>query len=192
MFSTECAEVSSHICNLCLVVEFERTSPNNLFRKVRKGGLSLSHLFVRQLVSRFMFLRDQADPFIRTFLQLTVASALPYTVVTSADATRYSVSLFLRVVFSCRFLTASFSREFLCTVTCKKLLRDLIDCLFPEPRYHFLYSGGSGHDVLRSVKRMLVQGPVKTFFKLQTNTQPVKTWMVKKGFFAMGCRLYTM
>lgn len=164
---------------------YERTSRNNLFRKVRSGGLSLSHLFVRQLVSRFLFLRDQADPFIRTFLQVTVASALPDLLVTSADATRFSVSLFLReVVFSCRFLMARFSREFLSTVNRKNLSRDLIDCLFPEPMYRSLYSGGSGHDVLRRVKRMLVPGPVKTFFfKLHTNTLPVKTWMLEKGLF---------
>lgn len=164
---------------------YERTSRNNLFRKVRNGGLSLAHLFVRQLVSRFLFLRDQEDPFIRTFLQLTVANALPNLVVTSAYATRYSVSLFLReVVFSCRFLMARFSREFLSTVNRKKLSYDLIDCLFPEPMYRSLYSAGSGHDVLTRVKRMPVPGYVKTFFfKLHTNTLPVKTWMLEKGLF---------
>lgn len=164
---------------------YERTSRTNLFRKVQKGGLSLPHLFVRQLVSRFLFLRDQADPFIRTFLQCMLGSALPNLIVTSADATRYSVSLFLReVVFASRFLLTRFSIDFLFSVSRRKLSCDLIDCLFPEPMYRSLYSCGSGQDVLRRVKRMLVPGVVKTFFfKLHTNTLPVKTWMLEKGLF---------
>lgn len=164
---------------------FERTSRSNLFRKVQQGGLSLPHLFVRQLVSRFLFLRDQEDPFIRTFLQHTVASALPNFVVSSANVTRYSVSLFLReVVFSCRFLMTRFSAQFLAAVNRKKLSCDIIDCLFPEPMYRSLYKVGSGQDVLRRVKKMPVPGAVKTFFfKLHCNTLPVKTWMLEKGLF---------
>lgn len=37
---------------------------DNLFRRFSKGGLGLSHLFVRQLVTRFMFLGDQKRPLI--------------------------------------------------------------------------------------------------------------------------------
>lgn len=48
--------------------QWERTSRTNLFRKVRAGRVGLSHLFLRQLVSRFMFLRDASDAFLRTFL----------------------------------------------------------------------------------------------------------------------------
>lgn len=164
---------------------YERTSRSNLFRKLQGGGLSLAHLFVRQLVSRFFFLRDQADPFVRTFLQCTLGSALPEFVVTTADNTRYSVSRFLReVVFSCRFLMTRFSTDFLSSVNRKKLSTDLIDSLFPEPMYRSLYRMGSGQDVLRRVKRMPVPGGVKTFFfKLHTETLPVKTWMLEKGLF---------
>lgn len=42
---------------------WERLSRANLFRKVCDGGLGLSHLFIRQIVSRFFFLRDQSDSF---------------------------------------------------------------------------------------------------------------------------------
>lgn len=42
---------------------WERTSRDNLFRRVRAGGLSLSHLFVRQLVSRFFFFARSDRPF---------------------------------------------------------------------------------------------------------------------------------
>lgn len=56
---------------------FERTSRNNLFRSVGEGGLGVPHLFVKQLVSRFMYLRDQSDPFVRTCLQILLSNAIP-------------------------------------------------------------------------------------------------------------------
>uniref|UniRef100_A0A6M2DA90 Putative tick transposon n=1 Tax=Rhipicephalus microplus TaxID=6941 RepID=A0A6M2DA90_RHIMP len=42
---------------------WEKCSRTNLFRRVKHGGLSLSHLFVRQLVNRFIFFRDVQHPF---------------------------------------------------------------------------------------------------------------------------------
>lgn len=42
---------------------WERMRRDNLFRRVKSGGLGLTHLFVRQLVSRFFFLRDRIPPF---------------------------------------------------------------------------------------------------------------------------------
>lgn len=51
---------------LFAVFIWEQTSRTNLSRHVRLGGLSLSHLFLRQVVNRFMFLRDAQDPFMRT------------------------------------------------------------------------------------------------------------------------------
>lgn len=37
---------------------------DNLFRSIKSGGLSLTHLFVSQLASRFLFLCDQRHPFL--------------------------------------------------------------------------------------------------------------------------------
>ncbi|CAN7991243.1 unnamed protein product [Ixodes hexagonus] len=55
---------------------WERCARDNLFRRVRDGGLGLTHLFVRQLVNRFLFLRDTNDPFLRAACQLRLARAL--------------------------------------------------------------------------------------------------------------------
>lgn len=164
---------------------FERTSRSNLFRKLKRGGLALPHLFLRQVVSRFFFLRDQSNPFLRTFMQCYLSDALPDFLVTSSVVARYSVSRFLReVVMSYRFLTARFSRDFLSSVTRKKLMGDLIECLFPEPLYRSVYHAGPGQDVLQRVKKMPVPGGIKTFFfKMHTETLPVMTWMAAKELF---------
>lgn len=46
---------------------------NNLFRRIYLGGLGLSHLFVRRLVSRFTFLRDIGKHFIRAVIRTQLA-----------------------------------------------------------------------------------------------------------------------
>lgn len=80
------------------------------------------------------------------------------------------------------FLTARFSLNYLCDVSKKALYRDLVVSVFPMP----LYRGVSqrGRDVLRRVKRMCVPAAVKTFFyKLHTNTLPVKVWLKERGIY---------
>lgn len=165
--------------------QFERTCRSNLFRRLEGGGIALPHLFIRQLVSRFSFLRDQSHPFVRTFLQIKLANALPDFVVSTVQGTRMNVSNFLREVVSAyRFLSARFSREYLSSVTRKKLSRDLTETLFAEPLYRTLFRTGPGQDVLKRVKKMPISGGVKTFFyKLHTETLPVKTWMQKRNLF---------
>lgn len=61
----------------------ERSSRTNLFRHVRMGGLSLAHLFLRQVVNRFIFLRDMTDPFLRTVCQVRLGRFLPDIVASS-------------------------------------------------------------------------------------------------------------
>lgn len=165
--------------------EYERTSRNNLFRKLGQGGLSLPNLFLKQLVSRFLFLRDTTNPFLRTVIQVRLSNALPNFVVSMREGGCYATSKFLReVVVAFRFLNHNFSTEYLATVTRKRISADLIDIMFPEPLYRLLYREGQGKDVLKRVKRMMVPGGVKTFFfKLHTNTLPVKTWLEEKGHY---------
>lgn len=128
---------------------WERTSRTNLFRSVRCGGLGLAHLFIRQLVARFIFLRDQSDPFLRTVIQVRLQSHLPEFIVSSTQCMRWAVTGYRReVISSYRFLTVRFSREYLSTITRKKLYRDLVDTLLPVPLYPSNYIGKEGQDVL--------------------------------------------
>lgn len=173
---------------------WERTSRTNLFRSVRCGGLGLAHLFVRQLVSRFNFLRDQSDPFLSTVINVRLQRHLPEFIVSSTQCMGRSVSGYLReVILPFRFLSVRFSREYLSTVMRKRLYGDLVETMMPVPLYQANYIGTAGQDVLRRVKKMPVKPSVKSFFfKLHTNTLAVKTWLHEKGLFVpwdTDCRL---
>lgn len=164
---------------------WEQTSRTNLFRRVRVGGLSLSHLFLRQVVNRFLFLRDVNDPFLRTVCQMRLARALPDFVVSSAFFTFGAPRGYFReVVLATKFLRARFTLEYLSNVTRKRLYHDLADIVLPEPMYRSMYRAGPGQDVLKRVKRMAVPPWVKTFFfKLHVGVLPVKTWQKEKGLY---------
>nr|XP_037282311.1 uncharacterized protein LOC119175479 [Rhipicephalus microplus] len=162
---------------------WERTSRSNLFQSVSNGGLGLCHLFIRQVVSRFIFLRDQRNKFLQTVIKVRLSSRIPdFVVSTDSGMCRY-VSGFLReVIQSFEFLKVRFSLEYLATVKRKKLYRDLRDVLLPTPLYRSMFNGGPGQDVLKRVKKMKVKAGAKTFFfKLHSGTLPVKQWLADKG-----------
>lgn len=164
--------------------EWERCSRTNLFRRVKHGGLGLGHLFLRQLVNRFLFFRDATDSFLRTVCQLRLAGALPEYVVSTQHCVGGIRGFYKEIVFSVRFLTVRFSREYLAAVRRKELYFALCDIVFPVPIYRSSFSGGPGSDVLKRVKRMQVMPGAKTFFfKLHSGTLPVKTFLEKKGCY---------
>lgn len=76
------AKVSPRFCNICNS-SWEPIRRDNLFHRVNNGRLGLSHLFVRQFVSRFFFLRDQDHPFISAFIQTKLSPHLLTFVVSS-------------------------------------------------------------------------------------------------------------
>lgn len=164
---------------------WERMRRDNLFRRVKSGGLGLTHLFVRQLVSRFCFLRDQNHPFLRSVIQVRLANILTTVLVTSDNTVPRTLFGFLKEVKDATlFLQARFSMEYLGNVSKKKLTRDLVEILFPVPLYRSFYSQCPGQDVLCRVKKMCVPPVVKSFFfKLHSNTLPVKPWLKEKGIF---------
>lgn len=163
---------------------WERCSRDNLFRPIKDGGLGLAHLFVRQLVNRFIFFRDVTDPFLRTVCQVRLARALPNFVVATESMPGRLSSFFKEVVSSVRILSARFSTEYLSSVKKKNLYKAVCDDFFSVPVYRALYSGRLGQDVLKRVKRMPVSPGVKTFFfKLHTGTLSVQTFFESKGFY---------
>lgn len=161
---------------------------DNLFRRVQNGGLALPHLFLRQTISRFLFLRDQTNPLIQVMLQTRLASHLPSFIVSSDIGRPASLVGFVKeVVDSFKFLTARYSLDYLCTVSRKKLYRDLLDNLFPAPLYRTLYADEPGKDVLVRVKKMCIPPSAKTFFfRLHSDTLPVKLWLGKRGMVVPG------
>ncbi|CAN7948155.1 unnamed protein product [Ixodes hexagonus] len=164
---------------------WERTSRTNLFRSVKSGGLGLVHLFLRQVVSRFLFLRDQRDDFLQTMLQVRLSDALPEFVVSASNIScRRARGFLLEVIRSFQFLKVRFSLEYLSEVTKKRLYKDLVDSVLPVPLYRSIYCEGQGQDVLKRVKRLPVRPAVKSFFfQLHSGTLPVKPWLQEKGIF---------
>lgn len=144
---------------------WERSSRTNLFRSVRSGGLGLSHLFIRQIVSRFLFLRDQDDPFSRTVIQLRFRNVLPEFVVSSSSVMCSGVQGYMREVLSSfQILKARFSLEYLSSVTRKRMYKHLVDVLIPIPVYRSLPHGCPGQDVLKRVKKRTIKPAMKSFF----------------------------
>lgn len=179
------SEVSSHFCLLIWGFNWERMRRDNLFHRVRHGGLGLLHLFVKQLMSRFFFLREQEHPFIRTFIQTKLAPHLPSFLVFSCGGEPIRlVGLQKEVVDAVMsFVCSFFFFLIFVSLSNKTLTRDLEVSLFPTPLNTTIFCNGS-QDVLKKVKSMCVPPSVETFyFKLHTNTFPVKVWLRQKGIY---------
>ncbi|XP_077512785.1 uncharacterized protein LOC144123955 [Amblyomma americanum] len=170
------------------------TSRTKLFLSVKKGGLGLAHLFLRQVVSRFMYLRDENDVFLRTVMQVRLCRLLPDLLVSSVHAREGTLWGFLKeVADTFNFLTVRFSLDYLYSLSRKQMTQALTESLFPTPLYRQPYLGSLDISVLKRVRRMCIQAASKTFFfKLHTATLPVKTFVNDKGMFVpwnVNCRL---
>ncbi|XP_075542984.1 uncharacterized protein LOC142576648 [Dermacentor variabilis] len=173
---------------------WERTSRTNLFRSVKNGGLGLAHLFIRQIVSRFVFLRDQNDPFLVTMFQTRLSETIPEFIVSSHRCSQGRARGFLKeVVLAFQLLKVRFSMEYLSRVPRKRLYKELVDTMLPVPLYRSMFCIGPEKDALKRVKRMPVRPSVKSFFfQLHTNTLPVKPWLDEKGLsvpWSVNCLL---
>lgn len=85
---------------------------DNLFCSIEAGGLGLTHLFVRQTVSRFMFFRPYSHKFIRTYLQTHLSDLLADLVLSSVHLTMPRPFGFLKeVVAFIQFLKVRFSTK---------------------------------------------------------------------------------
>lgn len=83
---------------------WERVSRTNLFLPVRSGGLGLIHLFVRQIVSRFVYYRNERNPFLRSVMQVRLANALPDVIVSScAHSNAMSADTCMKLLRLCSF-----------------------------------------------------------------------------------------
>ncbi|XP_064473271.1 uncharacterized protein LOC135387955 [Ornithodoros turicata] len=167
----------------------------NIFKRLKDGGLGLQHLFLKQLVMRLMFFRGSGHPLLEQMKQYMGYNPeqmkqymgynyLPtFTMATHCKLIKLS-GFYREVVDSINFLSLRFSREYIVTVSKRKLYADLTDVLFPVPLYRQIPSDWPGGDILQRVKKMPIRSKLKTFyFKLHSNTLPVKEWLAKKGFF---------
>ncbi|XP_050042606.3 uncharacterized protein [Dermacentor andersoni] len=168
---------------------------DNLFLPLERGGLGLVHLFVRQIVSRLFFFPDSDHPYLREMLQLRLVQYVPNIVVSSnvKDVPQAPWGFLKEVVDTFLFLKVRFSLEYVFTASRKAISAALVDSIFPEPLYRAPYLSRPYQDVLKRVRKMCVPPGVKTFFfKLHSETLPVKTWLNSRGCFvpwSTNCRL---
>lgn len=140
----------------------------------------LTHLFLSQIVSYFLFLWDQESRFFRTVIQTQLGGFFP-----NVLYLRKSTPLFSSISQrSCR-LICSFERSFFARISKyrPKLLQDLRDMLFPVPLYRSSFSKGPRQDVLCRVKKLCVRPRVKSLFRLPSEALPVKKGMKCKVIF---------
>lgn len=171
---------------------FERMRRENLFKKVRDGGLGLQHIFIKQLVMRLSFYRESSHPLLDAVKRALAYNYLPDIYVGFHEPGFQLAGFYREVVESIRFLKARFSLEYILSVSKKTLAADLVDTLFPVPVYRQIPSQWPGADVLCRVKKMPIKPNMKTFFfKLHTSTLPVKSWLDQKGIYvpwSVNCR----
>lgn len=165
--------------------QYERTRRDNLFHCLSKGGLHLVHLFVRQLVWRVSFLRDETSPFLRHCISTFLKDELPGVVVSSVyDTPLFIWGFYKEIADTIRFLAARFSYDFIFQSSRRMLYWAIIDSVFPPPLYRQRFGPGPGEDILGRVKKMPVEARVKDFFfRLHTGTLPVRVWLRERGFF---------
>ncbi|XP_064467231.1 uncharacterized protein LOC135378212 [Ornithodoros turicata] len=164
----------------------------NLFKKVKDGGLGLQHLYIKQLVMRLFFYRQSSHPILDTIKRALAYNYIPDIYVGFHEESLRLSGFYKEVVESLNFLKARFSLEYLFSVAKKTLVVHLLDVLFPVPIYRQIPSGWHGTDVLCRVRKMPVKPNMKSFFfKLHTSTLPVKAWLQQKGLYvpwSVNCR----
>lgn len=64
---------------------WEKISRSSLFFIVKRGGVGLVHLFLRQVVSRFMFLRNVEDPVLRTAIHTRLRTSILDFIISSCN-----------------------------------------------------------------------------------------------------------
>lgn len=163
--------------------KLERMRRTNLFLPLEKGGLGLVNVSIKLMVRRFLYFRDTKDPCLRAALQVNGFAFLRQWVVTSdlVPNRKKALGYYKEMGKALDFFSTRFSWEYLLSVKRKKLYWDTVDLVFPPPRYRELMPGKA--DVFKRIRKMPVSVGVKNVFVLfHTETLPVKTWQVKKGF----------
>lgn len=120
------------------------------------------------------------------FSRLLKALSLKATPSTDHIVTRLAQSVkFYREIAAAKvFFEARFSHEYLQNVKRKTLYWDTLDLITPTPMYRLFAGRAVDSDVLLRLRRYPVRTAIKNFFtRFHFEVLPVKTWLVKKGFF---------
>lgn len=77
------SKIASGLSQVSLEAWFERMGRNTFLPSVKSGFLGITYLCIRQLITQFLFSRDDTYSFLRTVIQTHVGDHLPSFLVTS-------------------------------------------------------------------------------------------------------------
>lgn len=87
------------------------------------------------------------------------------------------------VMAALEILRVRFAMEYLSRVSRKRLYKNLVETILPEPLYRILYPNRPRDDVLKRVKKMPIRPSLETFFfKLDSGTLLTVPWFREKKY----------
>lgn len=131
-------------------------------------------------LSRFIFLRDRRNGFLRTVIRVRLSSRIPVLLCRQV-LIRVIMWSFLAFFFFCArsYMPLKCSCVFpsnICQPWSEKIF------VKTSAMYRFVCSGGYEQDILRWIKKMNGKAGAKAFFfKLNSGTLPVKQWLANRG-----------
>lgn len=158
---------------------------SNLFWSLKKGGAGVVNIVIKLRVQRFIYFRDQKDPFLRAAIQVLGSGHLNKWTATSSEIFRRSpgLSFYKEVAEALHFFESRFSWDYLATVKKRKLYWDTIALVLPTPLYRRCQHPKGTEGVLKTVRRLKIPTSSKNlFFRFHWETLPVKTWLKRKNF----------
>ncbi|XP_077560902.1 uncharacterized protein LOC144175760 [Haemaphysalis longicornis] len=175
--------------------QYEPMRRTNLFWSAEGGGIGLINVELKLVVQRFIFFRDQVDPFLQAAIQCLGSFHLRPWLATSASVDHGSriTGFYGEIANAVASLQTYFSWEYLLTVNPRKLYWDLVAQTLPPPLYRQPPVSQGGGDVLKRVRQSPI--PVGTkdfFFRFHAAVLPVMARQQERGFFlpwGAGCLL---
>ncbi|CAN8015712.1 unnamed protein product [Ixodes persulcatus] len=158
---------------------------DNLFVSQKKGALGLVNVERKLKVQRFLFFRDQGNPLvISAFKELGGRFLGPWLDGDTGDSRARVLKFYPEIAAAKEFFQTRFSDEYLQKVKKKSLYWDTVDLLIPPPFCRSFPGSAEKSDVFRRLLRYPVRTAVKNcFLRFHFEVLPVKTWLIKKGFF---------
>lgn len=144
------------------------------------------NLAIKLKVQRFLYFRDQADPFLRSCMQTLGAHHLQRWTVPLDNLARAKESraFYREVGAAITFFEMRFSWDYLSTVKRRKLYWDTVENVTPEPLYRKFHLTTEAQNVFKRLRKLSVPAGAKDLFtKFHCEVLPVKVWLQRKGFF---------
>lgn len=174
---------------------YEPMRRTNLFWGLDAGGLGLVHVEIKLTVQRFIYFRDQSDPFLRGALQSIGSAHISKWQVTTVQLHHgaRAAPFYREIAGAITLLEQQFSWDYLLAVKPRRLYRDLLAKLLPPPLYRQPPVEAAKRGVLKRIMCLPIPTGTKNFFcRFHFGVLPVGSRQEERGFFlprGAGCFL---